>query len=114
ILYDFANTVGTRADHVQTTGKRFQTVIGKWIVNRRQNKNVRSGVNTQHISNFTEKLHRLFAPKTQALRLVKPCSSATGNEQPDLAILAKRRRLDSKKQPLAFPSRASKQQCDLV
>src|ERR1043166_4259209 len=94
VLDDFTKAVGTCGDHRQTAGERLQTGIGKWIVNRRQNKNVRCSVNTQHISNFPEKLHWLFAPKTEALRLVETCISAAGNQQPDLAVRAKRLRFD--------------------
>src|SRR5215472_4136346 len=109
-LGDFAKTVGTRGDHRQTTGERFQTGIGKWIVNCRQNKNVRSSVDAQDICYFAEKLHRLFAPKAQSFGFVESFISTAGNEQPHLAVSAKRRRFDCEKQALARPTRANKQQ----
>src|SRR5581483_5889030 len=114
VLDNFAKAVRTRSDHRQTAGERFQTGVGKWIVNRRQNKDVCSGVNTQHVRNFTKKLHRLFAPKAQALRLVEPCISTTRNQQPHLEVPAKRPCLDSKKQSFSFPPGARKQQRGLV
>jgi hypothetical protein len=97
VLNDFAEPVGSRCDYRQSACQRLQTGIGKWIVNRWQNENVRSRVKTHNVCNFAEKLHRLLTPKAQARGLVDSFVSTTGNEQTHFSILAERHRLDCKK-----------------
>src|SRR6266436_5291384 len=97
VFDDFAKAVGPRRDYRQPAGERFQTGIGKWIVNRRQNEDVRRRVKTRDVSNFAEKPYRFLAPKAQTCRSVQPFIAAARNEQTHFSVLGKRHRLDCKK-----------------
>src|SRR5437868_13406549 len=96
VFDDFTKAVCPRRDYWQSAGERFQTGIRKWIVNRRQNEDVRSRVKTHNVCNFAEKLHQLLPPKAQACRFVELFISAAGNEQTHFSVLAERHGLDRK------------------
>src|SRR6266516_1749208 len=97
VFDDFAKAVGPRCDYRQSGGERFQTGIGKWIINRRQNEDVRSRVKTDNLCNLAEKLHRFLAPKAQTCSSVEPFIAAARNEQTQFSVLAERHGLDCKK-----------------
>ena len=97
VFDDFTKAVCPRRDYWQSAGERFQTGIGKWIVNCRQNEDVRSRVKTHNVSNFAEKLRRLLAPKAQTCHSVEPFIAAARNEQTQFSVLAERHGLDCKK-----------------
>src|SRR5439155_24984764 len=96
VFKDFAKAVGARCNYRHSAGERFKTGIRKWIVNRRQNEDVRSRVTTHNVCNFAEKLHQLLPPKAQACRFVELFISAAGNEQTHFSVLAERHGLDRK------------------
>src|SRR5439155_20791407 len=110
VFNDFAKAVGARCNYRQSAGERFQTGIGKWIVNRRQNEDVRSRVKTNNVWTFAAKLHQLLPPTAQACRFVELFISAAGNEQTHFSVLAERHGLDRKEYSFALPPRACKQQ----
>src|SRR5580704_10289563 len=114
VFDDFAKAVRPRRDYRQSAGERFQTGIGKWIINRRQNEDVHSRVKTRDVSNFAEKPYRFLAPKAQSCRSVQLFIAAARNEQTQFSVFAERHGLDCKKQSFALPARACKQQRNLV
>src|SRR6266436_786651 len=114
VFDDFAKAVRSRRDYRQSAGERFQTSIGKWIINRRQNEDVRSRIKTRDVSNFAEKPYRFLAPKAKPRGFVESFISAARNEQTQFSVFAERHGLDCKKQPFAFPAGARKQQRNLV
>jgi len=85
----FAKSVCARRDHRQAASERFQTGIGKRIVNCWQNKNVRGRVDAHKVEDFAEEL--------DALCFVRALVSATGNEQAHVPVLTQLHRFDREK-----------------
>src|SRR6266481_3022097 len=94
VLDNFTEAVGTRRDYRSSASERFEAGIGKWIVNRWQNEDVRSRVDPGKIPDSAEKPDRFLAPKSQTSRLVEFFISATGNQQTQFSIFAQCHRLD--------------------